>query len=172
MVGQLDAVNVGALSSFERSTFNVNWSEPAPLCWSKLQGTATRFPLEDIEVEPSPELLLELELVPLLVELLLPGAPAEVLLSDRIANWICPLAGSTTKSWICPSDSPLWPLMLWCISLLSRVELPICELVLLEVLLELVPYDPDEVPDVPLEDEPDVPLPDFVPLFSSSFATA
>ena len=62
------------------------------------------------------------------------------------------------RSCTVPTLLPLWPLMLWCISLLARTDLPICEL-----------NDDDEprpvlleVADVPLLE---LPVPDWLELF-------
>ena len=96
MVGQLLEVKVGALSSFVRSTFKVNWSDP-PLDWIRLHGTATRLPLDEV-LDPRPEV----ELVPPMpveLELLEPGAPDELPLRERMTNWAWPVAGSMTMSW-------------------------------------------------------------------------
>ena len=106
MVGQLVALNVGALCSFVLSTFNVNWSEPVAPCCNNVKGTATRLPLDDapmllerLELDPMPvEVLESLVPIPLDVALLLPGVPEDELLSDKTTNWIWPVAGSTIRS--------------------------------------------------------------------------
>lgn len=154
MVGQLLAVNEGALCSLVLSTFNVNWSEPL-LHWMRLHGTATRFPLAEpaVLLDPMPGVELRVlllllvpgcvELAPacgvvlvsLWAELLLPGAPLLVdePLSERTTNCTWPLAGSIMRSCTWPTLSPLCPLMDWFISLLARAGLPLmCELVALE----------------------------------------
>jgi len=91
IVGQLVALKVGALCSLLWSTFNVNWS--APLCCTRLHGTATRLPLDELldpmpllDVDPIPELVDELVPMPLDDELLLPGAPADVPLNESTTN--------------------------------------------------------------------------------------
>jgi hypothetical protein len=156
MVGQLLAVNEGALCSLVLSAFNVNWSEPL-LHWMRLHGTATRFPLAEPAVlldpmpgvEPGVPLLLLVpgcvELVPVcgvvLVSLwaeLLPGAPllereVDEPLSDRTTNCTWPLVGSIIRSFTWPTLSPVCPLMDWFISLLARAGLLLmCELLALE----------------------------------------
>jgi hypothetical protein len=137
IVGQLLAVNVGALCNLLWSTLSVNWS--APLSCTRLHGTATRFALDDVdpspllELVPIPERVDELLLVPmpLEVELLVPGAPADVLLNESTTNSSWPELGSTMMSCTEPSDCPVWPRMFWCISLLKRTGLFMEELVLL-----------------------------------------
>jgi hypothetical protein len=149
----------------------VNWSEPP--CCTRLHGTATRLPLDELLVDPMPELVEELLLAPMPVdvELLVPGDPAAPApLSESTTNWICPLAGSNTTSRTVPRCCPDWPLMVCCINLLRRMGCPIevPELAprpLLEPLRELVPLPGG----APLEFEPDLPAPDFV---ESSCATA
>jgi hypothetical protein len=51
-----------------------------------------------VEEMPGVVLVVELVPVPVVVELLVPGAPVALLSSDSTTNWICPLAGSITRS--------------------------------------------------------------------------
>jgi hypothetical protein len=127
MVGHAVLLNVGALCNFVRSTLAVNWSPPPRL--SSRHGIATSLPLLPVPKLPvdgcaergdDTEGSVEGVPMPVEVELLLPGAPAELLLSERTANWICPLVGSAMMSWTCPRLSPVWLLKLVFMSLLRR----------------------------------------------------
>ena len=71
--------------------------------------------------------------MPVAVELLLPGAPAELLLNESTTNWICPLVGSAMTSWTWPRLSPVWLLKLEFMSLLTRTDCPASEEELAEV---------------------------------------
>jgi len=121
------------------------------------------LPLEEVVADPRPLLVpvpnpvADLLLLvpaprPELVELLLPGAPVPVpLLSVIMTNCAWPVAGSMTISWTCPTSWPVWLRRLWCMSLLSRTGLPICEPAPKELVLdeprpdELVPKAPEEL---------------------------
>jgi len=77
-----------------------------------------------MEVDGSGVAIPGLAPIPVVVEELIPGAPADAPFSEMTANWIWPLLGSTTRSWTWPRLSPVWLFKLVFISLLKRTGSP------------------------------------------------
>lgn len=118
-----------------------------------------------LDLVPIPELVDERPLsppMPLDDELPLPGAPADVLLSDSTTNWIWPELGSTNTSCTVPRLCELCPRMDWFISLLNRTGLPMAELPWAFALAprareELLPYALElSPPGAPVAFDPDL----------------
>jgi len=99
MLGQELLLNVGALCRVVLSTLAVNCPSPlevtsrhgiAVSCWPEEMPVGVEIP--GVVVVPTP-----LEV----------AVPLEALFTERTANWIWPLLGSTMRSWTCPRLSPL-----------------------------------------------------------------